>query len=207
MRNPYEVLEINQGATEEDIKTAYKKLAKKYHPDKYINNPLADLAEEKFKEVSEAYNYLLKNGTNGSSSSYSSGSNYQNTYQGSQSSSNQEFQKVRQYINSRNINEAERILDQIRDRNAEWNYLKGVIALRKNWYTQGYSYIQNAVNMDPSNVEYRNALNQLKMQQGGYRTTSTNRGYGNDAMCNLCTNLICADCLCECLGGDLISCC
>ena len=69
--NPYEVLGVKEGASEEEIKAAYKELVKKYHPDKYVNNPLADLAEQKLQEVNEAYDMLMKNGTAGGS--YGSG--------------------------------------------------------------------------------------------------------------------------------------
>ena len=65
MRDPYEVLEINRGASKEEIQKAYRKLVKKYHPDQYRDNPLAKLAEEKLAEINEAYDYLMKNGTAG----------------------------------------------------------------------------------------------------------------------------------------------
>ena len=55
MKNPYEVLGIKEGASDEEIKKAYRELVKKYHPDKYVNNPLADLAAEKMKEINDAY--------------------------------------------------------------------------------------------------------------------------------------------------------
>ena len=61
MNNPYEVLGLKPGASEAEIKAAYKELVKKYHPDKYQNNPLADLAQEKLQEINEAYDTLMKN--------------------------------------------------------------------------------------------------------------------------------------------------
>ena len=63
--NPYEVLGVPENASEEEIKKAYKELVKKYHPDKYQDNPLADLAEEKLQEVNEAYDMLMKNSNSG----------------------------------------------------------------------------------------------------------------------------------------------
>ena len=67
--NPYEVLGVPENASEEEIKKAYKELVKKYHPDKYQDNPLADLAEEKLQEVNEAYDMLMKNRNSGPSGS------------------------------------------------------------------------------------------------------------------------------------------
>ena len=55
MKDYYKILEINKNATDEEIKKAYRKLAKKWHPDKNLNNPIA---EEKFKEIQEAYDIL-----------------------------------------------------------------------------------------------------------------------------------------------------
>ncbi len=79
--DPYKVLGLKRTATEEEIKAAYHKLVKKYHPDKYQNNPLADLAEEKLREVNEAYDLLMKPTTT-TSSGYGGSS-----YSGSQNSS------------------------------------------------------------------------------------------------------------------------
>ena len=59
-KNPYKVLGIKEGASYDEIKRAYRELAKKYHPDRYQNNPLADLAEEKMREINEAYDALMK---------------------------------------------------------------------------------------------------------------------------------------------------
>ena len=62
MKDPYETLGVSKNASQDEIKKAYRKLAKKYHPDNYANNPLADLAAEKFKEINEAYEALTGNG-------------------------------------------------------------------------------------------------------------------------------------------------
>ena len=62
MKDPYEVLGVPHGASDEQIKKAYRELARKYHPDNYADNPLADLAQEKMKEINEAYDTLTKGG-------------------------------------------------------------------------------------------------------------------------------------------------
>ncbi len=193
MRDPYEVLGVSKDATQDEIKSAYRKLAKQYHPDRYVGNPLADLAAEKFKEINEAYD-TLSGGNQSSSGSRSK------SYSGAGA-----YAQIRNCINMRNLDEAERLLDDISDRNAEWFYLKGVVCLGRGWHAQGVNFIRQAVNLEPNNAEYRRTLNSIENQTRQYREVG---GGMNDAtMCNCCSNLLCADCCCECMGGDLISCC
>lgn len=197
--NPYEVLGVPQGADEETIKKAYKELVKKYHPDQYANNPLSSLAEEKLKEVNEAYSMLM-NGKSGSAGA--GGQQRSGSYSG-----NASFANVRQLIQSGRITEAEQILDGMRDQSAEWHYLKGVIAIQRGWFDRAVGYLNTAVRMDPQNFEYRNTLAQLNQRVNSYRNMGDMNGYGRNTECDCCTKLICADCCCECMGGDLISCC
>ncbi len=196
MKDPYEVLGVSRNATPEEIKKAYRKLAKKYHPDAYVNNPLADLAAEKFKEVNEAYEQI---------SSGKAGNQQRQSYQSSTGGSGN-FAQIRNLINMNRINEAEQELDRLSNRNAEWYFLKGTIFMRRGWHAQGLNFIRQAVNMDPHNAEYRNTLNQYMAQTQQYRNVGTNMG-GGVSPCDCCQGLICADCCCECMGGDLISCC
>jgi molecular chaperone DnaJ len=211
LKNPYEVLGIKENASEEEIKKAYRELVKKYHPDQYQNNPLSKLAEEKLREVNEAYDYLMKSGNFRKSGGFSndSGGPFGNAgYQQSGQDENGVFNQARVNINNGNINAAEDILNRTAVKNAEWYYLRGVISMKKGWYSQGYEDLQRAVNMEPSNYEYREALNRAVNSNNTYSNYSyARRGGTNDDMCNLCTCLCCTDQCCECMGGDLISCC
>ena len=203
MRDPYEVLEINKGATKEEIQKAYRRLVKKYHPDQYRNHPLQKLAEEKLAEVNEAYDYLMKNG--GASGSYS-GSRGSSQY--NSGSDNSFFQQVRIYINNGDLYTAEQMLNQSNNRTAQWYYLKGIIFQRKGWYAQALSHFQTAVNMEPGNAEYRNALNMMNQGNQMYRQRSGQYGSSlEDDLCTICQCLICTDCCCECMGSDFIACC
>jgi len=205
VKNPYEVLGIREGASEDEIKKAYRELVKKYHPDQYRDNPLAKLAEEKLREVNEAYEYLMKNGTSRQEASY--GRSRSSGWAGQDDSNF--YNQVRSHINSGNISLAEDMLNSSRNRNAAWFYLKGLIFMRKGWYDEAYTHIQRAVNMDPSNYEYRNTLNSMHNASNAYRANSYYRGYNNQGIdfCQVCQILWCADCCCECAGGDLIRCC
>ncbi|MBE7022385.1 MAG: J domain-containing protein [Ruminococcaceae bacterium] len=199
MRDPYEVLGLQKGATQEEIKKAYRKLAKKYHPDNYVNNPLADLAAEKFKEINEAYEQLFGSGASGGQNSHRPGST---SYGGGAGN----FAQIRNLINMNRIDEADRELDALQNRTAEWFFLKGSVFMHRGWYSQGLNFIRQAVNMEPHNPEYRSALNQYMNQGRQYRNVGTNMS-GSVSPCDCCQGLICADCCCECMGGDFIRCC
>ena len=200
MTDPYSVLGVSPNSSDEEIKQAYRKLAKQYHPDAYKDNPLANLAEEKMKEINEAYDTIQKMRAGG----YSGGSSHSNQGGQSYSGKNAEiYARVRSCINTRNILGAQSLLDSITERDAEWYFLMGSVNYQKGWMDEAYTNFQTAVNMNPGNPEYQNALRRMSARTGAYRTART----GSVDGCDICTNLICADCLCECLGGDLIPCC
>jgi len=205
VRNPYEVLGVREGASVEEIKRAYRELVRKYHPDQYRNNPLSDLAEEKLKEINEAYDYLMKKAEG--QGSYNS--SYRDSESKSYGSGRSSFDQVRAFINVDNLAAAEEILNGTGVRDAEWHYLKGIIYMRKGWYNEALTYLRTAVNMEPGNYEFREALNRVMNANRQYQSTVyTRRGYGNDIdLCSICECLICTDCCCECMGGDFISCC
>jgi molecular chaperone DnaJ len=215
LENPYEVLGIKEGASEEEIKRAYREQVKKYHPDQYQDNPLSELAEEKLKELNEAYDYLMKNAANRKRNRQTGGSwknDYSSGRYGGSSDNyadNNFFNQVKMHINNGNINQAETMLDSHPNRTAAWYFLKGIIFSRRGWYDEAFNHIQVAVNMDPTNFEYRNALNKMSMANSMYRRNAFGRGYntGNMDMCTMCQCLWCSDCCCELSGGDLISCC
>ncbi len=194
MNNPYEVLGISPSASDAEVKTAYRELAKKYHPDHYVDNPLSELAQEKMKEINEAYDTIIRQRQSGTSQSGRSS-----------------FADVRHLIEQRRYAQAEELLDGVpsASRNAEWYYLKGHVLYQKGWLEEANRYFQQASQMDPQNAEYRAAVNRSQRQRNGQYQPQyhTNSGCCNSSACDICECLICSDCCCECLGGDLISCC
>lgn len=198
--NPYEVLGVPENASEEEIKKAYKELVKKYHPDKYQDNPLADLAEEKLQEVNEAYDMLMKNSNSGSSSSYSYG-NYGSGSGSGGSYGTPDYMAVRRYIDAGNLTAAENILNSTKDRSAEWFFLSGMLSYRKGWYDDAVNKLKTANDLAPNNMEYSQAYGRIINMGGAYQNQAYGRGYGssNDMCCQALQCYICADCCCDCI--------
>ncbi|MCL2401660.1 MAG: DnaJ domain-containing protein [Oscillospiraceae bacterium] len=194
MNDPYSVLGVSSNATEDEVKKAYRELARKYHPDNYQDNPLADLAQEKMKEINEAYNLILK-AREGGGASYRGHTGPGRTAAGG----TPESARVRAAINSGDLRLAEELLAGFTARNAEWNFLMGSVAYRKGWLDDAMRYFQTAVNMDPHNAEYAQAL--AFMQQGGQGygpfggSGRTMQGEGCDA-CDICSALLCMNFCC-----------
>jgi molecular chaperone DnaJ len=205
--NPYNVLEVSPSASNEEIKKAYRELSRKYHPDSYIDNPLANLAEEKFKEVQEAYEQIMKERENGST-----GSSYygQASYTGGGSAEESvEMTAVYNYLNAGRYREALNALSQIPLRSARWYYYSAAANAGIGNNIMALEHARQAVNMDPGNPEYRKLLDQMEWQGQRYQDTRYNGGSGygkNYGTGNFCCDLWCADTLCECMGGDLCSC-
>ena len=196
MNDPYSVLGVSPNASDEEIKKAYRELARKYHPDNYQNNPLADLAEEKMKEINEAYETITKQRSGGGGSyqrpsggygGQSYGGGYQYSHQQS-GSANPTYARIRNLINSGDLGTAERLLNEVPQKNGEWYFLSGSIAYRKGWLDEAMQNYSLACQMDPGNMEYRQAL--AMMQQGGQAYRPYGYSGGMDGL-DCCTSLLC----------------
>ena len=200
MSDPYRILGVPPGATDDEVKTAYRELAKKYHPDKYAGSPLADLAGEKMKEINEAYDTVMKERRSRGSSGggYAGGS----TYGYSQASN---FSDVRSYVMSGRVADAEQILDGTPQerRDAEWYFLKATVLYKRGWLDEAYNDFSRACSMDPGNLEYRTAFNRVAGQRSGmYGGDDPNvRRYGGCDGCDVCTSLCVANMCCNCCGN------
>ncbi len=199
MNNAYEFLGLSRGVSEQELMNAYRRIAGEIQNGAYSTEE----AQQRMDKLNWAYDTVLNEirGTSGYANNNYSGNQGQNNFNGSQ------FSDVRQRINAGRLDDAETILDGIHPqmRNAEWNYLKGIIHQRRGWLNEAFRYYQAACSMDPQNSEYAAAFNALNNNaRGGYKTA---RKSSSDGVCDICTGLLCADCCCECCGGDLIPCC
>ena len=219
--DPYDVLGVSRDASADEIKKAYRTLSRRYHPDANINNPNADQAEEKFKDIQQAYKQIMDEREHGGSS-YSYGQNpYGNQgYYGGQTSygqtgrssqgnyySNPEttahLQAAANYINSRHFQEALNVLNQMTERPAQWYYLSAYANRGLGNNMAALDHAKRAVSMDPSNFQYQALL--LQLQGGGqwysnmsgqYRTMTPSAGQW--CMSMILLNLFCNCC---CYGG------
>lgn len=190
MNDPYQILGISENASDEEVKRAYRELARKYHPDNYHDNPLADLAQEKMKEINAAYEEINKRrgGKNSGGGEYGG---YQQ-----QSTGSSVFQQVRAAIQMGDIGRAEALLNNDSNHNAEWNFLKGAVCFRRGYMDEARRYYQTACQMDPGNPEYRRTLDIMENRQP---YSPNGAPFGTLCSGNPCLSLCCAYALCN--GG------
>ena len=201
MNDPSKVLGISREATDEEVKKAYRDMARKYHPDNYVNSPMSDLAEEKMKEINRAYEEIQKSRTN---PKRSNDTGYEGSYDARST-----FDQIRRLINSGLIDRADTMLDifALSDRGAEWNFLKGCVLLKKGFYYDAQKYFETACYLDPQNAEYRQALNSIRYARANHteRTTAASTP-GTSGCLSCCGQLLCLNCLCRFFGGDRFRC-
>ena len=182
MRNPYEVLGIPQGAGIEQVNAAYRELLRRYQD---ANNL------RMIDELNAAYDAIVMGGA-------------------SSNMGNADYSDIKAKINSGRLDDAQILLDGMPEygRDAQWYYLKGTIQQKRGWLEEAAKNFATASNLDPSNNTYKMAYNKVdKARTGGYKTERREKEPSGCSGCDICTGLICADCCCECFGGDLIPCC
>jgi len=209
IEDPYKVLGVSPDADDEEIKRAYRRLAKKYHPDL---NPGDQEAARKMQEVNAAYEQIknpekaAQNGQAGYGGYYDPFGGYRQQSYGSQTG-DQYQQAAYQYIRFGRYQEAINALSNCADRDARWYYLSALANQGLGNQVTALEHIRRAVSMEPDNPEYLDALDRIEHGGSVYRQQAGNfRGFtmGGDP----CTNL----CLCYlmnlfCCGGRGFFCC
>lgn len=211
MKNPYTVLGVPENASDDEIKKAYRTLSRKYHPDANVNNPNKEQAEEKFKEIQQAYQQIMQARENGGS--YQSGT--YGTYGGfggfggsggsgstsSWSEADVRMQAAENYIRSRHFKEALHVLSEIDQHNARWYYLSAMANSGQGNNVLAKEHAQRAAAMEPDNMVYRQLVQQ--MENGGQWYHSMGETYGNPmaGADDWCMRMCMVNALCGCCCG------
>ncbi len=223
MRDPYQVLGVSRGASDEEIKKAYRNLSRKYHPDANVNNPNKDAAEEKFKQVQQAYDQIMKEKQQGSAYGYGNSyggngygtSDYEDPfggfggfggYYGSRNAyqeENSRLQAAANYIRNGYYREALNVLNDmpLNERNGRWYYYSAVANQYSGNTATALEHIRRAVELEPSNVQYRQFQQNLECGGTWYTTMGSGyeRPYSGSSWClrMLLLNLFCNFCCCR----------
>lgn len=195
MRDPYEVLGVSRGASSDEIKKAYRTLCKKYHPDNNIDNPNKEQAEEKFKEVQNAYKAIV-NGTSDYTQSSNPYQSYSYGYQNQQSQNSNDKESLYlnaavNYIRNGHYAEAIRILSEVTGCNARWYYLSAIANAGIGNQVTALEHCKIAVSREPNNIEYQQLLQRL--QSGSQWYVNRGQSYGMPTMHvdDVCTRWCC----------------
>lgn len=212
MIDPYSILGISRDASDDEVKKAYRRLSRKYHPDANINNPDKDQAEEKFKQVQQAYEQIMKEREQGNSYGGYQYGGY-GGFSGQTDSGYQDEEAMRRqaavnYIQSGHYREAMNVLQALQQRNGQWYYLSSMANMGLGNNVNALNDIKEAVRLEPDNVQYR--MLQQQMEGGGtwYQEMQNPFGGmptgGDDYCIKLClANLACSLC---CPGGGVFCC-
>ena len=210
MIDPYQVLGVGRSASDDEIKKAYRSLSRKYHPDANINNPNKDQAEEKFKEVQQAYDQIMKEkqsggsfgGSYGYNTSSAGGGSYRYNYSGNQgyrtANDSPQMQAAANYIRNRCFKEALHVLDGISDRTARWYYYSAIANAGSGNNVTAKEHASQAVNMEPSNMEYRQLQQQLEFGGTWYQSRGGEYERPYSGSSGWCMSMLLLNLLCNC---------
>ncbi len=225
MYDPYTVLGLSRNATDEDIKKAYRSLSRKYHPDANVNNPHKEQAEEKFKEIQQAYQQIMYEKEHGASGSYGNaaygqqrGGTYgdfgdffggfgQPKHTREQDSESVYKRAAENYIRSRHYREALNVLSSIKDRDAYWYYLNAIANSGVGNNVAAMDSAQRALAMEPGNRQYQQLY--ANLQNGGNWYYGQRQSYGSPVGDggSFCLKLCIANMICNlCCGGGRLYC-
>ena len=199
--DPYKILGVSPSATDDEVKKAYRRLSKKYHPDANRDNANQEDTTKMFMQVQDAYKMIMNGRKNGfqqqgyqsyqGNQSYS----YSNQYAGNDQAL---YNQVAQYIQLQRYQEAMNMLDSIKNKSSVWFYYAALVQHGLRNDIAAVDLAKTAVQMEPNNLQFILLLQQLQGSQGQYRRTQQSYGGGYDPM---------RCCMSICYLNMLMSCC
>ena len=199
MKDPYQVLGVSHDASEDEIKKAYRKLCRKYHPDLNMNKPNADEYEARFREIQTAYQEIMDQRSGKNTADDFFGRNNYNTSNNDEDSMHKKA--AVNFIQNRRFAEAVNVLNSIKNRDAEWYYISAVAQSGMRNNAMALQYARTATSMEPNNVQYQMLLRQLENPSFHYQEMQSpySQSDGSSECLKCCAyNLIC---------NMLLSCC
>ncbi|MBO4472521.1 MAG: hypothetical protein J5765_01795 [Clostridia bacterium] len=208
-KDPFVVLGVDKDATQAEVREAYERLRDEYRMAIHVEGDEGKRAAKKLSELEDAYREAMER--------LSSGTEIKGVYA-----------HVAELLRRKDFDGAQTALDKVSERDAEWHYFQSAVYHGKGWNYEAKAQLDMAINMDPDNRKYRDTLERMKSHEqdsfgnggsaqnagatGGrprsYDSYEEMQGRRRGATAgDCCASLICADCCCECMGGDLIRCC
>lgn len=192
--NPYDILGISPSATDEEIKKAYRTLSRKYHPDANVGKPGEKAAEEKFKQIQQAYTQIMKEREQGYRTY-----GYQNNNQTAGGDSDTvEMQAAANFINSRRFTEALNVLEGIQNRNAQWYYFSAIANAGLGNNIRAQDMARQAMEMEPNNAQYQMLWQQLQSGRQWYGNMAGGYGRTDMSIDNICCQILALNMMCGC---------
>ena len=222
-KDPFIVLGISENVSQDELYRAYKEKRAQYEDKRFEPGDVGAEACAKLEEIETAYNdardiirsrpYIAEE---------------ERADRHAEGDNSESLDEAERAIKENRIDDAQKILDNCTSRSARWHYVQSAVFYRKNWHADALKQLEFACNMEPGNAKYAEAKRSLETQMKAHTDEKKNSFYsetekngekvysGPDSaytghrgctVCDCCNSLICADCCCECMGGDLISCC
>ena len=214
MRNPYQVLGVSETASMDEIKKAYRKLSRIYHPDANVNNPNKDQAEAKFKEIQAAYKQIVDERERGSSYSYGGQGGYEQGYGGfggfggfggyterrQESQESTKIQAAWNYIRNGYYKEALNVLDGVSmtERGASWYYYSALANAGAGNNITAQEHANIAARKEPGNYQYQELVRRLQSGESWYTGQGSYYGRSSGSINNFCCECLMFNLLCNC---------
>lgn len=197
--NPYQVLGVSPSASDDEVKKAYRSLSRKYHPDANVNNPNREAAEEKFKQVQQAYDSIMRMRQHGETyGGYRSSGSQSGAY--NRTNISPELQAAVNYISNGYFQEGLTALSSVdvSQRGGVWYYLAAVASEGIGHHQAAREYAARAVSLEPSNFQFRQYLAHLENGNVWYANRSAGYSRPYSGYSKWCLDLFLMNLFCGC---------
>lgn len=204
MKEFYELFGLTESATDEEINARYQELRDKYKEDRWLDGEAGNQAAKMLTKLDAAYQEIM-----------SARKEHSQNTEGKNA-----FEEVAELLRQDKISEAQTLLDNFNERDAEWHYMQAVVYYKKNWTNDSKKQLEIAIQMDPNNAKYRTAYGKLNAKrdyqqqsahqqnphsQNPYSHSSSEDQMGGTGFCSDCLSCcyatLCVNCLFNCCCG------